>query len=136
MTRRRDSVKDRRECFDKWKRTDHLGRVVLDCHLCNGKYGVILPAKESWEADHVTPHAWDGTDIRPAHPHCHGEKTKLDVTAIAKGKRIRDRHFGIKRPKGFHKPKGAKFDWSRGRYTREENETMTEPSEPADSTVK
>lgn len=101
MTR---DVRDRRTCFDTWKRTDALGRTVLDCHICGG---VILPATERWEAEHVTPKAWDGKDIRPAHVHCHREKTsKQDIPAIAKGKRIKDRHFGIKRSKGFYRPKG------------------------------
>ena len=100
MTRRRDSVKARRICFDTHKRTDALGRVVLDCHICDGKYGVILPGRMDWEAEHVIPHAWDGKDIRPAHVFCHKEKTKGDVTAIAKSKRVRDRQYGIKRSGG------------------------------------
>lgn len=100
MSNKRNSVRDRRNCFERWRRTDELGRIVLDCHICNGKYGVILPAKEDWEAEHCIPRAWDGTDIRPAHPHCHKEKTRTDVTAIAKGKRVTDRHFGIRRAGG------------------------------------
>ena len=118
MSGRRDSVKDRRECFDRNKRIDHLGRVVIDCHLCGG---VILPAQEDWECEHPIPVAHGGTEKLPAHVHCHRRKTaEVDIPAIAKGKRVRDRTFGIKRVKGFRRPKGAKFDWSRGRYVREE----------------
>lgn len=122
MTRPRNSVKDRRECFDRFKYVDALGRTVMDCHICGG---VVAPsAGDKWEADHVVPLAWDGTDVRPAHTRCHKQKTaKKDIPAIAKGKRIYERHYGIRRAKGFYKPKGAKFDWSRGRYVREEVES-------------
>lgn len=96
---RRDSVRDRRECFDRCRRADHLGRIVLDCHLCDGP--PIQPASEEWECDHVTPFAHGGVRTLPAHPRCHRKKTsEVDIPAIAKGKRVRDRTFGIKKTAG------------------------------------
>lgn len=121
MTRPRNSVKDRRECFDKFKYVDALGRTVMDCHICGG---VILPAQQRWEAEHVIMYALDGEEIKPAHySPCHKAKTKDDIKKYAKGKRAGERHYGIRRAKGFPKPRGAKFDWSRGRYVREEIES-------------
>lgn len=115
---RRNSVRDRRECFDSNKYVDALGRTVMDCHICGG---VILPATEKWEAEHVLMRALGGTVVKPAHySPCHKAKTKVDVKTYSKAKRVGDRNFGIRQSKGFPKPKGAKFDWSRGRYVREE----------------
>lgn len=118
MTRPRNSVKARRECFDKHKRTDALGRIVMDCHICNG---VILPGIDRWEAEHVIMHVVGGEEIKPAHySPCHKLKTKSDVKKWSKAKRVRDRRFGITRPKGFYKPEGAWFDWGSGRYRKPE----------------
>ena len=110
MTTKRNSVKDRRECFERSKRTDHLGRIVMDCHICGG---IILPAITEWEADHVTPLAHDGKVTQPAHTRCHAKKTaEVDIPAIAKGKRQRDRAFGIKRP-GATIPGSKRSGWKR-----------------------
>lgn len=105
----RNSVRDRRECFDRNKRTDHLGRIVLDCWICGG---VIHPAMENWECEHPTPHALGGKETLPAHPHCHKPKTAKDITAIAKGKRVKDRTFGIKQTAGTM-PGGRKSKWKK-----------------------
>lgn len=94
---RRDSVKDRRECFERNRRTDENGRIVLDCSICGG---IILPAQERWEAEHTIPHHFGGTETKPVHPHCHKPKTAKDLGDIAKGKRVRDKTFGIERSKG------------------------------------
>ena len=96
MTRRQNSTVVRRKCFDEHKRTDKVtGRIVLDCYLC----GCTLdPGRDTWEAEHPTPHAWDGEEVLPVCVPCHRTKTKKDVKAIAKGKRVRDRNMGIKRP--------------------------------------
>ncbi|MGV0879489.1 HNH endonuclease [Martelella sp. FLE1502] len=52
---------------------------------------------------------------------CHRFKTaRHDVPVAAKTRRQQDKHLGIKKPsRGFQKPKGAKFDWSKGRYVME-----------------
>jgi 5-methylcytosine-specific restriction endonuclease McrA len=96
---RRDNVKQRRDCFDRARYIDHLGRTVMDCHICKG---VIYPSRgDEWEADHVNPHYFGGRDVMPAHSKCHQQKTAdTDIPAIAKSKRIHDRHFGIRRASG------------------------------------
>lgn len=116
----RNSVRDRRICFDSHK-FEVCGRVMLRCHICGGN---IDPVKEKWHADHVIRHAEGGTaeDTMPAHPACHQEKTKDDVSTIAHGKRMSDRHYGIKKPKGWYRPAGAKFDWSSGRYRKSDDQ--------------
>lgn len=100
--KRPSSAKSRRECFEAHKQKDITGRIFLICHICNWP---IDPVREPWEAEHVTPHAFGGKEIMPAHEKCHKHKTStVDVPAIAKSKRNSDRHFGIKR-KGW----GGKF---------------------------
>lgn len=123
MSARPSSTKIRRECFDAHKWTDQgTGRTMLTCHLCGGP---IDPVREKWEAEHVIRRVLREDDsprnVMPAHAVlCHPAKTAKDITENAKGKRVRDQHYGISRPKGFRRPKGAKFDWSQGRYVREE----------------
>lgn len=90
---RPSSTKVRRECFDAHRWADHAGRIMLTCHICGGN---IDPAREKWEAEHTTPRANGGVDVRPAHAECHKPKTAKDIGDIAKGKRVHDRHFGIK----------------------------------------
>jgi len=102
MSMTRNSVRDRRQCFDEHKRTDESGHVYLQCHICNG---VIDPARDKWDAEHVTPFAFGGTDLAPAHVKCHRQKTsEEDIPKIAKSKRASEKHFGI-RKKGW----GGKF---------------------------
>ena len=111
MTARRpSSTKTRRECFDAYKYTDEAGKVWLDCHICSGR---IDPTRDQWEAEHTSPHAFGGTDVRPAHYGCHKKKSKSDIQKIAKGKRIRDRQHGVKRsshpmPGSRHHPSGLR----------------------------
>jgi hypothetical protein len=122
VSRKRDSVKARRICFDARRTQDHLGRTILICHL-NGCR--IDPGRDAWRADHIRRFAEDGEEtaenLWPICKRCDAEeKAPNDTREVAKGKRVRDFHYGIKRPKGFRRPAGAKFDWSRGRYVREE----------------
>jgi 5-methylcytosine-specific restriction enzyme A len=79
------------------------------CHLCGHKIDAV---KEGYELEHVVPFAMTNDDsdenLRPAHKACHKDKTKDDVAAIAKAKRIEAKHLG--RPKsnwqsrGFNQP--------------------------------
>ncbi len=107
MSRRPSSTKVRRDCFDANKWTDGAGKVWLDCHICGLK---LDPVRDPWEAEHVVPHANGGTDVRPAHVACHKPKTAKDVSEIAKGKRVHDFHFGIKRRgSSFQTNRNGKF---------------------------
>lgn len=122
--RNRDSVKARRICFDAHKWLNHLGHVRLTCHYCKLP---IDPIKDRWRADHIHRFAEGGQDtaenLFPIHERCDADhKAPNDVREIAKGKRVRDRHYGIKRSSGtFRKaPPGFKYDWSARRYVKEE----------------
>jgi 5-methylcytosine-specific restriction protein A len=86
------------------------------CVLCGGQ----ITVSDKWIVEHVKPLHLDGTNdtdnLGPAHEICAKPKTAKEATARARGRSFIERHLGAKRPKGFRKPKGAKFDWSQGRY--------------------
>jgi 5-methylcytosine-specific restriction endonuclease McrA len=122
VSRRPSSTKVRRECFDRWKYADPLtGRMMMDCHICGAQ---IDPGKNpnGWEAEHVIRRVLsedDGVEnVRPAHTHCHKPKTAADLRENAKGRRVSDRHFGIKR-------RGSSFQTNRnGRFKKKMNGTV------------
>lgn len=91
-------IKARRECFEAHKWADDAGKIWLTCHICKG---LIDPAREKWEAEHVIRRILKADDtpsnVWPAHVKCHAVKTVEDVKENAKGKRVHDRHFGITR---------------------------------------
>ena len=89
----------------------HGGR----CHICGQKI-----SGKGWDVEHVIPLAMGGEDggsnLRPAHDACHGEKTAADLNDLAKVKRVRAKHLGAKKPTTFPKlPAGYRYDWKRGR---------------------
>lgn len=100
--KRPSSAKTRRACFEASKITDDTGRIYMICHICGG---VIDPAREKWEADHVIRRVLSGDDtasnLKPAHYKCHRVKSADDHSENAKGKRVADKHFGIDRKKGW-----------------------------------
>lgn len=107
MSRRPSSTKARRDCFDANKWADAAGKIWLTCHLCGQP---IDPVRQTWEAEHPTPHANGGIEVLPAHTSCHRPKTARDVSSIAKGKRVSDFHFGIKRRgSSFQTNRNGKF---------------------------
>ena len=117
------STKLRREVWERDKYQHPLtGRWVMDCHICKSPVDPV--GGDLWDAEHVTRRALTQSDaleeIRPAHRKgCHSEKTKADNKATAKGKRIRDKHFGIRERKGFYRPGNLKYNWLSRRYERE-----------------
>jgi hypothetical protein len=115
---RPNSTKLRRQCFEAHKYVHPVtGRTVMDCHICGD---VIDPvAGDVWEAEHMNPRALSDDDsaknLAPAHAgkgSCHAEKTKVDVGRIAKAKRVRDKHFGIKRS-ASPMPGGKNSPWKK-----------------------
>lgn len=94
----RNSSRARRICADTHTRRDHLGREVMDCHVCRIPMNVHT---SGWEADHIRRHAEDGEDtadnLFPICPRCHFDKSRRDTSEIAKGKRARDRSRGVRR---------------------------------------
>lgn len=73
------------------------------CHICKRKIG----AGESWEVEHVKALCNGGTDddsnLAPACPWCHKDKTADDFSQVAKGKRMAAKAFV---PKGFKRSRG------------------------------
>ena len=70
------------------------------CHICERP---IDGTREAWEAEHVIPYALTRDDsdanLAPAHVACHARKTKGDVSAIAKAKRVAAKFTGAYRPR-------------------------------------
>ena len=89
------------------------------CHICG------LKIFNKWDVEHRIPLALGGADDEsnwsPAHRDCHAGKTKSDVAAIARAKRRKAKHLGIRKPSSFRKPDGMKFNWKRGRYEQEDS---------------
>ncbi len=76
----------------------HAGR----CVLCKRK---IDGVREEWIVEHIRALGLGGTDTDdncgPAHEDCRRQKDKVDVASIAKAKRMKARHIGIKKRSGF-----------------------------------
>jgi len=91
------------------------------CHICGQK----IQVGERWDVEHPIPIALGGADddtnMAPAHSQCHAPKTADDVASISRAKRRKAKHVGIKKVSSFHRPAGFRFDWSQGRYVKEEN---------------
>ena len=89
----RNSTRDRRECVERHS-YQRDGRTYMVCHICKGEFDLAI---SNWEAEHPVMFALGGREVWPVHWRCHKVKTASDVSALAKGKRARDRHLGIKR---------------------------------------
>lgn len=86
------------------------------CYLCKQR----IKAGEKWDVEHLIPLALGGADggwnMKPAHKACHAPKTAADVADIARAKRRKARHIGIKKRSSFPKPPdGSRWDWKLGR---------------------
>jgi 5-methylcytosine-specific restriction protein A len=73
------------------------------CALCAG---IINPATEAWEIEHVIPLAMGGADDLPTngelvHAKCHKAKTRNDMKDLGKAKRREAKHTGTKAPAKF-----------------------------------
>ena len=95
-----EQAKFRRAVFAARKQHDETGRLFLVCYVCQYR---IDPAVEFWDADHVIPLAFGGTEGKPICKSCHKAKTAKDVPAIAKSKRVSDKHYGIRRSRAWPK---------------------------------
>lgn len=122
--KRPSSTKLRRQTFEFWRyQTEHGWR--MKCACCGAEFN---PATTAWDADHQIPHAIGGKDeppnVRPMLERCHQLKTrKSDIPVIAKGKRVSDKTYGVRRSSSkLSKPKGMKWDWQAGKYRPVERE--------------
>lgn len=109
MTRRRIPPKERIEIFT---------RENGICHLCEGK----ITVGEAWDISHEIALELgggdEGSNLRVAHRKCHRCHTsENDAPTIAKVKRIRKRHLGIKKPRTM--TSWRKFDGTIVRKSRE-----------------
>ncbi len=96
MTRRSLSQAQRIRVFDGGE-----GR----CHICETKISV----GDLWDVSHVIPLAAGGKDepsnMSPAHRRCHQQVTaESDLPLIAKVRRQRAKHLGIRKPASMRHP--------------------------------
>lgn len=76
--------------------------IYMICHICRTRLSLTPPAIP-FHADHIRRHAEGGEDtpenLWPICLPCHKEKSAKDTTEVAKGKRYRDKHYGIRQSK-------------------------------------
>ena len=104
---KRNSGRDRAVVLDAHLRHDAIG-PYMTCHCCGMRFN---PATVRWRADHIRRFAEGGEssaqNLWPILEKCDagpGGKAARDASEVAKGKRVRARHFGVDRPRGWWKP--------------------------------
>ncbi len=67
------------------------------CHIC----GLRIQLNAKWDVEHIIPLAMDGADDEsnwaPAHKSCHAAKSAIDAGNLAKVRRVKAKHMGIKK---------------------------------------
>lgn len=103
MTKFRDSPRARRVCVDAHSYFNPAGRKVMDCHVCKAVIDLVKDKPDTWRADHIKRHAEGGEDtaenLWPICIDCDtgpDGKAAQDTRIVAHGKRMSDRHYGIK----------------------------------------
>ena len=91
----------KRRPLSRKRRAELFARMKGICHLC--RQPIVPP--QAWDVSHVIPLAIGGKDDESnfdvAHRRCHRQWTaKHDQPVIAKTKRIKDKHEGIKSSSG------------------------------------
>lgn len=80
------------------------------CILCKAK---IDGVREAWTIEHIIPLGLGGADADhncgPAHETCRRVKDKADVSKIAKAKRAKARHLGIRKRSSMPGSRGTRF---------------------------
>lgn len=104
MTRTEFSAKVKREAWE---------RCAGKCEWCTAK---LYPGKFAY--DHARPDGLGGTADLPncqvLCDSCHGSKTvEQDRPRMQKADNIRNKHLGIKKPRGFRKPPPGYSAWTR-----------------------
>lgn len=118
--------------FSKKTKREALRRSKMKCEAVGKMYGLERgqrcdsPLGFGVEFDHIVLDANSKDDslenCAAVCIRCHRWKTaKHDIPMAAKTVRMQDKHLGIKsKGRGFQKPANTKFDWSLGRYVRDE----------------
>ena len=99
------STSFRLNLFLKWKRS---------CAKCSQK----IDAGKAWDIDHILPLALGGTNeaenLQILCKPCHQAKTtKDDIPRIAKTKRLKARHLGVRSPSAGQIPESKRSAWKR-----------------------
>lgn len=99
----RNSAKARRICVDTHAWFNLLGRKCLTCHVCGSTIDLIATKPSDWRADHIVRHAEGGKEVTEnLWPICidcdagKNGKAAEDTKAVAHGKRMSNRHDGVK----------------------------------------
>lgn len=116
-TERRNSKRARRICLETHLRTDDRGDyMICTCGHCGGMR--FNPATTDWRADHARRWAEGGRDtpdnifpIITSHDREH--KAPNDTREVAKGKRVRAKHYGVKQRKGPPMPGSRDSGWKK-----------------------
>ncbi len=102
MRNRSEQAQARRNCFAAHKWNDDAGKIWLTCCYCGGR---IDPARAKWESAHGIRHSLtkdnSPTNVKPAHYKCHRRTVPDDTKAAAKDVRVNEKHYGIKRKRGW-----------------------------------
>ena len=76
----------------------------------------IMPG-DKWALDHVLPLSMGGlhaeSNLQPVLEIAHREKTKQDVAALAKARRLAAKHAGIERRRAAPLPGGKRSPWKK-----------------------
>jgi 5-methylcytosine-specific restriction enzyme A len=97
------------------------------CACCGRK----IALGEKWDRDHIVPLADGGKNVESNFQvlcgWCHKGKTAAEATTRGKVRAKAKAALGISKRKGrgFQKPAGVTYDWSRGRYVRDD--TLWQP---------
>lgn len=127
MADRRDSKEAREVCLSIHLREDEQGEYMI-CALSGIRFN---PATSEWRADHW-PIAWalggrnTPDNLRPVltkYDAAPGGHAAVVNRGVKKGKRVRDKHLGVKRAGGFRPvPDGFRYDWKKRRVVRVEED--------------
>ncbi len=112
----RNSARDRAICLEAHLKRDAMGEHMV-CHCCGVRFD---PRTRRWRADHIRRHAHDGPssaeNLWPILEACDtgpDGKAAADTSAVAKGKRMRAKAYGVARKAGFRKPPPGYNPWTR-----------------------
>ena len=112
----RNSARDRQIVLDTHLKHDAMGEHMR-CHCCGMRFN---PATTRWRADHIRRVAQGGEstpeNLWPILERCDAGpdgKAADDTRWVAKGKRVRARHYGVERRRGFWRPQKRQHDVGR-----------------------
>lgn len=105
--------------FSKGTKRDAFARALGRCEECTQSL-----AGRRAEYDHIIPDYIGGTNdldnCRVLCPKCHRSKTvNEDRPKIDKTRRLTDKAAGLRKGRGFYRPRNVKYNWTTGRYEQD-----------------